>query len=157
MLSAVILMLFQTNHTVLTRTVAGLTHADSLLQPPFQANCLNWVLGHILTSRNRCLRLLDAEPALAPEQLALYNRGSAPLTADSPVIPFDDLVAAYTRSQALLEAALGQVSAEKLASIYSADTTYGAMLTFLAWHEGYHIGQTDLLRQLAGKNDQVIP
>lgn len=157
MLSSVILMLFQTNHTILTRTVAGLTHADSLLQPSFQANCLNWVLGHILTSRNRILRLLDAEPALPPEHLAQYNRGSAPLTPDSPVMQLADLLAAYERSQVLLEAALGQVSAEKLASNYSADTTFGGMITFLAWHEGYHIGQTDLLRQLAGKNDQVIP
>jgi hypothetical protein len=26
----------------------------------------------------------------------------------------------------------------------------------LAWHETYHLGQLELLRQLAGKNDQVI-
>jgi hypothetical protein len=27
---------------------------------------------------------------------------------------------------------------------------------FLYFHETYHVGQTELLRQLAGKNDQVI-
>jgi hypothetical protein len=27
---------------------------------------------------------------------------------------------------------------------------------FQYFHETYHVGQTELLRQLAGKNDQVI-
>jgi hypothetical protein len=32
----------------------------------------------------------------------------------------------------------------------------GGVLAFLNWHEAYHVGQLELLRQLAGKNDQVI-
>ena len=36
----------------------GLTHDDSLLQPPFRTNCLNWVLGHIISRRNSAMELL---------------------------------------------------------------------------------------------------
>ncbi len=34
--------------------------------------------------------------------------------------------------------------------------TTAEMLHFLCWHETYHIGQTELLRQVIGKNDKVI-
>ncbi len=32
----------------------------------------------------------------------------------------------------------------------------GAWLHFLLWHETYHVGQMEYLRQLAGVNDKVI-
>jgi len=35
-------------------------------------------------------------------------------------------------------------------------TTLGQLTFFLCWHESYHTGQTEALRQLAGKNDKVI-
>jgi len=36
------------------------------------------------------------------------------------------------------------------------DWTVGEWLNFLLWHETYHVGTTEQLRQLAGKNDKVI-
>ena len=38
---------FARNANVIKMQTKDLTHADSLRQPPFQGNCLNWVLGHI--------------------------------------------------------------------------------------------------------------
>jgi uncharacterized damage-inducible protein DinB len=35
-------------------------------------------------------------------------------------------------------------------------TTVGQRAFFLYFHETYHVGQTELFRQLAGKNDKVI-
>lgn len=32
----------------------------------------------------------------------------------------------------------------------------GAALPFFLWHESYHTGQLELLRQLAGMNDKVF-
>ena len=34
--------------------------------------------------------------------------------------------------------------------------TTAEFLHFLLWHETYHTGQTELLRQLTGVNDKVI-
>lgn len=39
------------NTAIIKMQIEGLTHEESLLQPPFRANCLNWVLGHINVSR----------------------------------------------------------------------------------------------------------
>jgi hypothetical protein len=35
-------------------------------------------------------------------------------------------------------------------------TTRGARLFFYYFHETYHVGQTELLRQLAGRDDKII-
>ena len=47
---------FESNTWVILKQVEGLTHEDSLIQPPFRGNCLNWVLGHIADNRNTMLR-----------------------------------------------------------------------------------------------------
>jgi len=40
--------------------------------------------------------------------------------------------------------------------IPDSDRTIAERLRFLMWHETYHVGQTEYLRQLAGKGDKVI-
>jgi len=46
---------FGLNLRVLKMQAAGLSHQDSLLQPPFRGNCLNWVLGHIAANHDKVL------------------------------------------------------------------------------------------------------
>src|SRR5258707_13686376 len=70
---------FARNMNVIGRQTAGLTHADSLLQPAMRGNCLNWVLGHIAASRNVILRMLGEEPVLTVEYAERYKRGSEPV------------------------------------------------------------------------------
>ncbi len=41
-----------------------LTQTESLLQPPFEANCLNWVVGHIVNGRNTALTVLGRSAAM---------------------------------------------------------------------------------------------
>ena len=55
---------FARNIMLLNRQAAGLSQADSLLQPPVRGNCLNWVLGHLVDNRNTILALVDEETAI---------------------------------------------------------------------------------------------
>ena len=56
--------------------VEGLTHEDALLQPPVPGNCMNWVLGHMVSSRHEALETLG-QPALMTEaQAKRYGYGS---------------------------------------------------------------------------------
>ena len=147
------------NVSILQQQIAGLTQEDSLLQLPFRGNCLNWVLGHLANNRDQMLRLLGAEPALGPGG-ERYGHGSEPITADGPgVLQMADLLAAITRSQTALEAALAGVTEDQLnhpAPLGSRPMTVRDRLFFSYYHETYHTGQTELLRQLAGKDDKVI-
>lgn len=151
--------LFGMNNRVLHRQIDGLTHADSLVQPPVRGNCLNWILGHILVHRDYVLDALGSEKLLDEETTKRYDRESAPITEDGDdVMSFETQVALLDESLARISAALAGATAESLAADLPDGVmqTVGRSVDFLHWHETYHIGQTELLRQLAGKDDKVI-
>ena len=52
---------------------------ESLIQLPFRANCLNWVVGHILANRCNILQLLGAEDLRPGLNLDHYERDSDPI------------------------------------------------------------------------------
>ncbi|UCG24779.1 MAG: DinB family protein [Chloroflexota bacterium] len=145
---------FKRNYYVLHMQVKGLSHEDSLLAPPFRANCLNWVLGHIVVYRGRALTLLGAEPVWDEDQATPYNRESEPLQAQD-ARPLEQIMADLDLSQERLDAALADLTAEDLERGVD-ESTMAERLTFDYWHEAYHTGQTELLRQLAGTDDKVI-
>lgn len=150
---------FARNSGVVRRQVAGLTHDDSLRQPPMRGNCLNWVLGHIAVHRDYVLEALGQEKVLGAGPIPRYDRGSAPILADGDdVLPLDTLLAAIALSELHITEALAQATAAELAVVApkSESATVAGQVTFLYWHETYHVGQTEYLRQLAGTNDHVI-
>jgi uncharacterized damage-inducible protein DinB len=58
-----------------------------------------------------------------------------------------------------LAARLQTATVEELAGevqSFLGTTTLGQLIFFLYWHESYHTGQPEYLRQLAGKDDKVI-
>ena len=137
----------------------GLTHADSLLQPPFRGNCLNWVLGHIVEGRNRALVALGEQPVWSEAETARYQRGAAPITRDEQARPLEQLLRDLDESQDRIAAALAHLTPEALAQPVPGDQrerSLGAYVAALHWHETYHTGQLELQRQLAGTNDAII-
>lgn len=150
--------LFAINYRVIKRQTDGLTHADSLLQPPFRGNCLNWVLGHILASRRAVHRILGQPPLWDDARAARYMADSEPITdpTDPAIVDLATMLADLERSQALLDEGFAELSDAQLAEVNDRGRTVADRLLFFAWHEGYHVGQTEYLRQLAGKDDKVI-
>jgi hypothetical protein len=150
---------FARTHRVIHLQTDGLTNADSLIQPPFRGNCLNWVLGHILVGRNDVLELLGEPPFWDEAEAARYRSGSDPVTADDQALSLEQLLADLDHSQDQIAAALASVLPQFLAEPVKPgenDQPRGAAVAFLHWHETYHTGQLELLRQLAGKNDAII-
>ena len=138
----------------------GLTHADSLLQLPFRGNCLNWVLGHLAANRSSMLQSLGEKPVLSEAQVQRYGYGSEPVCGDTgDILTLEQLLAVLEQSQQAIAASLQKSSAAELArevQSFLGTTTLGQLLFFLYWHESYHTGQTEALRQLAGKDDHVM-
>lgn len=150
--------IFERGMWVIERQTDGVTHEESLLQLPFRGNCMNWVLGHLLFERLIVLELLGLEPVVEKALAERYAFDSDPVTADSKgVIPLDDLLSYLRESGKRIAEGLASVDDETwLRAINDKGTTMWERLEFLAWHEGYHVGQLELLRQLAGKDDRVI-
>lgn len=147
------------NLRILRSQTDGLADADSLLQPPFRGNCLNWVLGHIAENRDSMLEALGEQPVMGADGMRYTRESEAVTVAGEGVLPLAELLARLDRSQELLAAALERADEETLAREIVAGerkTTVARSMFFLYFHETYHVGQTELLRQLAGKNDKVI-
>lgn len=138
----------------------GLSHVDSQLQLPFRGNCLNWVLGHIAANRNTMLRFLGEEAILSEAHVKRYEFNSEPVCGDAgDILTLEQLLMVLGQGQSALTAKLQKMTVEELArevQSFLGTTTLGQFIFYLYWHESYHTGQTEALRQLAGKNDKVI-
>ncbi len=150
---------FARNVMIVKRQTEGLTTEDSLRQLPFHGNCLNWVLGHIAVSRDDVLELLGEPPAMGEDGVR-YKRGSERLTeAGADTLPLDKLIEWLERSQERIEGALGRMDEAELVrerTFGERKASIGQRAFFLYFHESYHVGQTELFRQLAGKDDKII-
>jgi uncharacterized damage-inducible protein DinB len=146
--------LFRINHGALHQNLAGLTHEDSLVQPE-AGNCLNWVLAHIVSSRNGLFKVMGSAPYWPEDLQARYARGSAPVAAAADARPFEGLVRDFDATQERLLAELSEMPDTKLQEPALRDMTVGEWLSFLHFHEAYHIGQTGILRRLAGTEGAI--
>jgi len=122
-------------------------------------NCLNWVLGHLADNRDQVLALLGEESVLG-EEAARYRRGSDPVGGDGPgVVPLERLLAVLKEGQERISAALPALTEEAAQEeqvVGERRTTLGERLHFIYFHDTYHVGQTELLRGMAGKTDKII-
>ena len=146
------------NLKVIGLQTAGLMHADSMLQLPFRGNCLNWVLGHMVVSRDYMLRIAGAEPLWDEESGKMYGFGSEPMKADDEVVSMETILADLQRSQERLAGAMATLDDDRLDAPFEneRDDTLRKRLAFMTWHDSYHTGQTEYLRQLTGTDDKVI-
>jgi len=146
------------NVGVIEQQTDGLTHDDSLLQLPFRGNCLNWVIGHMIVYRSKILNALGEEPFWDSAMEALYGHDSEPITDGANATDFEQMMADLKTLQARLEAAL-QTATDAQLDASPADSRFDTVrdrLAFFVWHDTYHTGQTEYLRQLAGIDDKVM-
>jgi len=162
MISELLARGFRRNQRIVHAQAEGLSHEQSLLQTEYNVNCFNWVLGHIVSGRSQILTaLFGAEPVMTDAQASRYLRESDPIVEDGPgVLPFAELLELLDASEEALEEALSEAGEEFMAEeIRAGDdrlASRAARLMFTYFHDTYHVGQTDLLRQMAGMNDKII-
>lgn len=159
---AVLAHAYERNLEIIKSQTAGLSQEDSLIQLPFRANCLNWVVGHLVTNRVTVLKLLDVqELPFAESSLAHYGYGSEPITStEGGVLPLEQLISMLEQAQAIINNRMPALTDEELSRLM---TVFGdralplaEWLFFFYFHDCYHTGQTEILRQAAGKNDKII-
>ena len=149
--------LFRISHYAVTVNLEGFTHEESLKPAPGGGNCVNWVLGHIVASRNGVLRMLNEEPALHGAVAERYKRGSLPIGHERDAAHLEILVRALEDSQRRILGALARATDLDMATpaaepaIPTGDPSVGGQLSFLHFHESYHSGQLGILRRIAGK------
>jgi hypothetical protein len=150
-----ILYMLDLNQTALQALLPGLSAEDALRQPPSGGNCLIWIMGHIVEGRNYMLELMGEPRVWSEAECAPYATRSAPITGpETAAHAWETILAAADASLSRVRAKLLSFSAADLPD--GEEVGLGAMLVRMAWHEGYHVGQVEYLRQLAGKHDRAL-
>ncbi|HEX2219644.1 MAG TPA: DinB family protein [Gemmatimonadales bacterium] len=146
---------------VVYANVHGLTHEDSLVQPRPGGNCLNYVLGHLLSVYDGLLRMLEQGPVMSGEALQRYARGTPPIESPAEALDFGTLLQAWGDASERVDAALAGLDPEILdrrvpeSPSGNPDETLRSLLTTVMFHQAYHAGQTAVLRRIAGKEGAI--
>ncbi|HET9951618.1 MAG TPA: DinB family protein [Candidatus Eisenbacteria bacterium] len=147
--------LFETNLYTIRVNTEGITDAEALLQPHPAGNCMNWVVGHILSSREGALKLFGEEPVLPADATARYKRGSGPIAGPGDGLAMSELLARFALSQERLLRGIENLPAAKWEEERADFGTVRRAVYFLHFHEAYHAGQIAVLRRLAGKKGAI--
>jgi uncharacterized damage-inducible protein DinB len=150
--------IFERNLWVINKQVEGVTHEESLLQADFRANTMNWVLGHLLWERQAVLELLGMEPVAPQDLIDRYAYESEPITTESEgVFQLGEMLEYFQQSEEKFAEGFSKMDDSRWnEAVNDKGTTLWMRVEFLAWHEAYHVGQLELLRQLTGKDDKII-
>jgi hypothetical protein len=145
---------------ILLKQTNGLTHQESLLQPQPGGNCLNWVLGHLVINLLDILKILGGVAPSGIPDLAHYGYGSTPICGDEPgVIELPVLIDAYallTKTITDRMAQMTEADFDQQIEFWQGHSRRGYVAFFYFFHNTYHIGQLELLRNLAGRTEKVI-
>jgi hypothetical protein len=135
----------------------GVSHEESMKQPPEGANCLNWVVGHLVCVYNNTLPLVGQKAVGDKASLQRYDRGSKSLVDPAEAIEFDELLTLWTEATRRIDEGLQRLTPPQLESpapfspTNNPKETVRTLLTTLLFHQAYHSGQTGLSRRLVGK------
>lgn len=145
-------------HTMLIhRFVDGVTHEESIWQLPFEHNCMNWILGHIVANRSHVLEVFTISHAWRDEILGRYHTETPPVTPESESVQFDQLITYLDESVTLLKPALAQMTDEQIDTLhtnYRGEKSRYDHAKGFHWHEAFHLGQLEILQAfIASKRD----
>jgi uncharacterized damage-inducible protein DinB len=146
----------ETCYAIVKANVGEITHEESLRQPSPAGNSVNWVLGHLVTTRSHLLAGLGAEPVWGESESRGYDRHEKPIPSEKAK-PLAEIWRAYDETQQRLRSAVTELTPAQLAAKApfspggDPHETIGSLLGVLAFHDAYHTGQTGVLRRLAGK------
>lgn len=138
-------------HRITNSTLDGITHEDSLVHPPNGGNCINWLVGHMLLSRDDVFERLGIERVWTDKEASeVYDRGSALLTDNGKAVELSSLLELFNQTQPLLLEAMERLNAEP-----TEDGKMEEAVAFYNFHEAYHLGQIAILRRFLGKESII--
>ena len=147
-------------HDLLLRQLEDISHEESLLQPQPGGNCLNWIMGHLVQTQVDILKAIGGKAPTDLPDLARYRIGSEPITCDGDdVIRLQQLTDTYTLLSGLITDRLDHISEadfDEEIDFWQGKRRRGYIAFFYFFHNSYHLGQLEQLRNLTGRTEKVI-
>ena len=135
------------NNDVILKNIEGISHQESMIFPNGEANCMNWIFGHLIFIRNAFIEILGGKPVWKNEDFLCYNRGEKPLERIDELQDFEFLKTHFKKSVEELNSVF-----ETLGDLEQQTITD---LAGLSLHEIYHSGQLGYLRRILGKEGAI--
>lgn len=149
--------LYSVNSDLVNLAFQGITSEEALERPSDLANSMLWILGHLTTARyGLCHYLGGRHPGPFGE---LFKRG-ADVDQSTEFPTLQEIFVEWECATAELERLLKKVTETRLNLPIDRDfpgvekTVWGAV-SFLNYHEAYHIGQLAYIRRLLGHSQLV--
>lgn len=144
---------FELNTDLLLNCIDGLSDEEARWRPPGGANSVAFLTAHLTDSRHFIAAQLGRPLANSLAALLADTRGVDDVREWPPLAELRD---AWLRISSHLRAVLAELPEEALAGANpsrfpASDGTNLGMLTFLAQHDSYHLGQLAFLRRQLGK------
>ena len=136
-------LIMKYNDFVLNKNLEGISQEDSLKRPDDKVNIINWVVGHIVTSRDDLLEDVSGKRHLQDEYSKYYGRGKQ-LPDNDSALDIETIKKDYTRLTDEITKVLDEGDDEK-----------DQRVAFFMFHESYHAGQLGVLRKLLGKEGKM--
>ncbi len=130
------------NHYVINKNLEGITQKESMICTSAGENKINWLLGHIVASRDTLLDQLGIDPAMNDETYSIYERTTEKFNNDN-ASDISTLLSLYNSSQKNIIKALESYEVK--------DANDLNQLCAMIFHETYHAGQLGMKRRLIGK------
>lgn len=131
--------------------LVNISDEQSNSQVAEKLNPIKWVAGHILNTRMTLLSLLTG---VAPDQNfnKIFGKGSSN-TIESSFPSIDEIKLKWEGISSELAECLKNTSNEKLVATPPfqtsiPDKTMHGLITYIASHESYHLGQLSILKKL---------
>jgi len=150
---------FQIGSFVLDRNLAGVDHEESLLAPRPGGNTMNWIVGHVVRTRNQAVGLLGGHPLFDDADFDQYGANGFDA---SRALHLEELRRRFDALAPALASELAKATSEQLAKnapfspTANPNETVGTLLASITFHEAYHLGQTGLSRRLLGKPGALL-
>jgi len=148
------------NFELIKEQIKELSDSEMLIQPPNGGNCMLWTLGHLANNLLSILGFLGGEKLEGLADLSRFRYGSEPVLGPEPgLMTHTEIMDAYELlHQAVLEKIALMTEAEFDVEIptFQGPARRGWMLFFMEFHHAYHIGQLELLRNLAGHTEKIL-
>ncbi|NNF06431.1 MAG: DinB family protein [Candidatus Eisenbacteria bacterium] len=146
---------FRYNATVLKTNLSGVSNEQSLCSSEHGPNCLNWIVGHIVNSRDGFLQVLNQDLTWTNGEGKMYGQG-ADFDPTNPAFSLEELMALYSTAGKRIRDGLEAFDLARLSEpapfgVGPGDPgTLAKLFPSLIWHETYHTGQTGVVRRTLG-------
>lgn len=156
-LKAVLAKTFQTNSFLLNKAVKDMSEEHITKRPNDNTNPIQFLIGHITLYRYHACKLLGNE--MKYKHTEHFQMGAQPKDASNyPSVA--EMVAEWNVISKKLDDILESSSEEDLANAFEhkypiGEQNIGGAMSFIMFHESYHIGQIAYIRKFMGYDTLV--